>query len=658
MTETIQINCLFSGESERQMFSVRISPDKTVYDLKTASKSNIQTLSNFDAKGIRLVKVSLAPSDACLASKPSKIKGEEELFSLSAKIKDTFGNLPSGVVHAVVLPPNESDPKLAWLYEKAWGKEWPQHEGTILRTDVVPTSASQSIAMDIDGNQNKDQDNNPVLSTTTTEQAELKYTCLSGMIKVAQFLGMPTEMQDVLLIRNEYLRLVEVIAHVHNVKLKGGLCAVLVTGQPGIGLYQRKSAFLLYLLLHRLERKLPTAVQFSPDEYIIFDEEGANTIPSIPLGSFRDRMRLDKCWALTDSSINLTRPSDLFLGTPEVLIQTSSPKPREWRRWVDQTMACTLVSELPSMLEITAILKELGYNPIDAFHFVNKWGPCTRTIIKIMAARDRVGVETGLKTLAVQAAKEIWAGPSSFTTSKDLIPDKGSTLLFIRPVPNVKASNLCLSFIPTGYLMDVFDECRTMLSKKNALALFRGFSSHSQTGADWGYELAVHNRFCKGGAALPISRVGSVDTLVRPSTNLLPGTEAFLKSAVPDTAFYWIPATINLPGIDGVLGDNAGNVYAIQGTIASAYRSPVEGLKSLWDKVGPRLRAGGCHLWHFVIIADSKLTVDELVPVISQELENQRDMPFISEEGRMEVCGCVIPNESETISDAWLDLVL
>lgn len=124
-----------------------------------------------------------------------------------------------------------------------------------------------------------------------------------------------------------------------------------------------------------------------------------------------------------------------------------------------------------------------------------------------------------------------------------------------------------------------------MSSTSAALCCRRKMPSH----------LAVHNRFCKGGAALPISRVGSVDTLVRPSTNLLPGTEAFLKSAVPDTAFYWIPATINLPGIDGVLGDNAGNVYAIQGTIASAYRSPVEGLKSLWDKVGPRLRAGGCH---------------------------------------------------------------
>jgi len=63
-----------------------------------------------------------------------------------------------------------------------------------------------------------------------------------------------------------------------------------VTGQPGIGSHEKivflesntdfspylgKSTFLLYLLLHRLENRLPTAVQFGAEYYFIFDKQGA-----------------------------------------------------------------------------------------------------------------------------------------------------------------------------------------------------------------------------------------------------------------------------------------------------------------------------------------------------------------------------------------------
>ncbi|KAF6750792.1 hypothetical protein DFP72DRAFT_817259 [Ephemerocybe angulata] len=220
----------------------------------------------------------------------------------------------------------------------------------------------------MDNNQNNNRDNNLVVGTPAAN-VEFKYTCLLGMVKVAKTLKMIGGAKDFLLIRNEYLELAKSLTELKD----RGESGVLVTGEEGIG----KSIFLLYLLLHRLEQKLPTAIQFAADRYTIFDEKGASSVLSgEDLG---EDERLSKCWALTDSNMNLTTPSGSFLSTPEFLIQMALPGSQ---RWVKQTSACVIVSKPPSSFEIAAIMKELGYNPIDAFHLIGKWGFSIRTIIQ------------------------------------------------------------------------------------------------------------------------------------------------------------------------------------------------------------------------------------------------------------------------------------
>ena len=44
-------------------------------------------------------------------------------------------------------------------------------------------------------------------------------------------------------------------------------------------LYLDKTTFLFYLLLRRLEHQLPTAIQLTAEDYIIFDKQGATVHP-------------------------------------------------------------------------------------------------------------------------------------------------------------------------------------------------------------------------------------------------------------------------------------------------------------------------------------------------------------------------------------------
>lgn len=108
----------------------------------------------------------------------------------------------------------------------------------------------------------------------------------------------------ILLIRQEYLTLHELITDAPET-------AIVVTGQEGnrfvpcpfhqnqnlylttdFYLLIGKSTFLLYLLLHRVEHKQPTAVQFSPDWTFIFDEHGVNMMRTANV----DSVRLKNCW--------------------------------------------------------------------------------------------------------------------------------------------------------------------------------------------------------------------------------------------------------------------------------------------------------------------------------------------------------------------------
>lgn len=112
-----------------------------------------------------------------------------------------------------------------------------------------------------------------------------------------------------------------------------------------------KTTFLLYLLLYRLQRCCPTAIQLDPDYFFIFDNHGAkysHTNDHNP--------RLRDCWALTDSNARVIQPCAAFLSLAKCVVQTSSPRRERWKEWLKQKMGMRIISELPTALEIGAIL--------------------------------------------------------------------------------------------------------------------------------------------------------------------------------------------------------------------------------------------------------------------------------------------------------------
>lgn len=110
--------------------------------------------------------------------------------------------------------------------------------------------------------------------------------------------------------------------------------------------------FLIYLLLYRLEHKLPTAIQVGHDRYFVFDDKCASSHRTAD----KAEPRLRSCWALTDSNVHAVLPCEHFLSQPKVLIQSSSTKPERWSGWLRQKMGSRIYAELPTVLEIAAIL--------------------------------------------------------------------------------------------------------------------------------------------------------------------------------------------------------------------------------------------------------------------------------------------------------------
>jgi len=183
-------------------------------------------------------------------------------------------------------------------------------------------------------------------------------------LKIALGASPGQDFEDSLVIRDEYKKLRQALEN-DSVNYR----AIVVTGHPGIGSYKSwfsslesnadffsylgKTTFLFYLLLYRLENKLPTAVQFGPNRYILFDEDGAIEY-SLPEPYRNPRLR--KCWALTDSNNLIYQPCPEFQLIAKVVILISSPRPERWKEWRKQAGAYLRISDLPSVPEIAAIV--------------------------------------------------------------------------------------------------------------------------------------------------------------------------------------------------------------------------------------------------------------------------------------------------------------
>ncbi|KAK7058389.1 hypothetical protein VNI00_002023 [Paramarasmius palmivorus] len=494
-----------------------------------------------------------------------------------------------------------STDELSSFFTKAWGKTWPRRSGTIFKTDICKENTTLMEALD------DETPGNRYGAVYLEIQDQFDYICYEGISAVGKALKMAEEVHDVLVIQSEFSLLRESIECRKN-RHKGQKQRIVVTGQPGIG----KTAFLLYLLIHRLERKLPTAVQCNNDAIIVFNETGFHTHSTDDILDLRNtgvHKVLKECWAF---AANVTQPFLLFQVYAQCLIQAAPPNTYRWRGWLKQFEGSHFVMDLPQVMEITAIVKERGLDVSSTVSLVRKWGPSTRTIIRILA---EAGIERDFETDAAEDARKIClkklvlsdlAVPGSSRKPDESV---SCTLVFIRPkrvlAPDgTIRSSLAVPFIPTQYLGEVFETARTKLPNTEAFQVFCTLNSYSRTKTPnlWQRERNMHIRLMTGGPGdvLGIRSLDGQEMQMMPSNRLLMGTAAGLKAAAHYESFYWIPSVIETPGIDGVLADTD-NIYALQAAIMAEHGgSPKDGIRALWRHLDTDIRES--RTWHFVVV--------------------------------------------------------
>ncbi|TFK82092.1 hypothetical protein K466DRAFT_603955 [Polyporus arcularius HHB13444] len=517
----------------------------------------------------------------------------------------------------------------AALHKKAWGTPWPHRSSGKL--SIADLSPDEDMQMSIE----TDEDDDNVNTTTT----EWEYTCLHNIHSVVTACGgVPDAVRDVLVIRPEYVWLRETIETGYLRTTK----AIVVTGHPGIG----KTVWLLQVLLHRLERKLPTAIHLSGDRFVVFDDEGATVRDA------RNRADLSRdYWALSDSNHDIRQPCRAFRFSNARVIHTTPPRPDRCKEWKKQHSASLLVSEVPRPHEIGAIARELGLDVAEAYRYISKWGPCTRTILDLLNAspEERASNEEKLTHTATTAARTICTTPLAFAhPACRTVPSVGFTILFVFPyreldpdTSQVVSSVDMIYRIPTIHLSDIFNSARGSIANADALHLFHTLSFHAVTKATpaWQFEKKVHAHLSSNSQPLDIFS-GSDSSMIEPSQRLLVGTAGALGQSSEFSSFYWLPATSDFQGIDGVLADRH-NVHAVQAILADEhdYDSPSDGLRNLWAKFDYQGREK--RVWHVVFVSDSKQLASKHADKCAGEMEG---FTLGQHKKEVNIWGCVLPS--------------
>jgi len=287
-----------------------------------------------------------------------------------------------------------------------------------------------------------------------------------------------------------------------------------------------------------------------------------------------------------------------------------------------------------SLLTRRLYRKELGLDPSSTLSLVRKWGPSTRNIIRsikraLLKQPDPIAeeVETALRNL-----------PSQGFFLSILNDSSVSCVVFCRPLRGDKGVQWGAKhhFIPTPHLIEVLRKAYTI---QQSLDLFFALSSRALR-AGFVHENSMHSRLTSGGYALSIFQGTTENPItqkeMKPSSRLLPGTLTALKQADVTDSFYWMPSVANFDGVDGVLGDEDGNVYTVQATIATEHKGPEKGIKKVWDKVHPDVRTG--RTWHYVIVTDNRQAADAYVKEWSKKLRNFK----LGLATHVQVWGCVL----------------
>ncbi|KAL6306165.1 hypothetical protein BKA93DRAFT_729894 [Sparassis latifolia] len=144
---------------------------------------------------------------------------------------------------------------------------------------------------------------------------------------------------------------------------------VVLTGQPGVG----NSLFLIYALVDRLIKGLPTIYAPHADAFFLFRESGAYQFGGTEMDFVFLRQELskihggdvpggnidgtDKGWILFDSNESQAIPQwySFFFHTWKVIL-SSSPKPSRYNEWAKQQGANKYIMKPWSWCEIYAAM--------------------------------------------------------------------------------------------------------------------------------------------------------------------------------------------------------------------------------------------------------------------------------------------------------------
>ncbi|KIM48621.1 hypothetical protein M413DRAFT_20980 [Hebeloma cylindrosporum] len=225
-----------------------------------------------------------------------------------------------------------------------------------------------------------------------------------------------------------------------------------VTGYPGIG----KTYLLLFVLLKRLSSGLPTAVQSTKDDFILFTESGPEVYD--PGDSLVDLS--SGTWALADSNTSgAIKPCFNFqTSLSEVfVVQTTSPQPHRYKQWTKQREEHS--ANFPPLTSMTSLI------------IIIRWGPSARTCLAL--AR-------GTPSLAAWEQKVMFTA-GNFAEGElplnDFDPSDISDVLFSIH-PRDSSREIMEARIATDHILDIVLEQLTWFNAAQQADFFNIISGH------------------------------------------------------------------------------------------------------------------------------------------------------------------------------------
>ncbi|KAF9242008.1 hypothetical protein BU15DRAFT_44449 [Melanogaster broomeanus] len=406
-----------------------------------------------------------------------------------------------------------------------------------------------------------------------------------------------------------------------------------VIGQPGIG----KTFFLIYALVERLRKELPTAFQFDPDVYLLFTENG---VTSHPTNDDEPLALWDEIWALSDSNDMTINPAGAFRSLNIRVIQATSPDAKRWKEWRKQYKARVYIMDNWTREELSGLATVSGLGIERMVHLANEWGPSPRQLLEIGNDEE---MEHSFQRHINASASDFVSNAGQVISSLSLLDfplgkTGPSSLIFIRPRrdgPERVFRMECEVYVPTTTILHFITRALLKQDAHIRLQFFSATGSHAsmRSAAGYVFEQWVHTRFISGDNvnctwlnADPSNSDSLPPTLA--TTPQLISTNTELRSHPPP--FYWRPVSSNFPGIDGLLCCRD-DVYAIQCTISEKHRSPLKGLRTFQKIIGKRRGLS----WRVLFVGESKsqATAAAKAHITLTEGEKGEDSPKKTKKG-------------------------